>query len=132
VLPVLCELYTNTEQYEKASKYLERGFELLNPDQNWYGLPAPIYLAKAILEAKQRNWTIATGFFDKAIHINRQYELLWDEAKTNYEWGRMYIARNQKGDTKIASEKFSLSTDVFTGIGAKKYVDKAVSERNLL
>ena len=132
VLPVLCELYTNTAQYEKASEYLERGFELLNPDQNWRGLPSPIYLAKAMLETKQRNWAIATKFFDKAIHINRQYELLWDEAKTNYEWGKMYLARNQKGDTKIASEKFSLSIDIFTGIGAKKYVDKAVSKRDLL
>ena len=85
-----------------------------------------------MLGTKQRNWEIATKFFDKAIQINRQYELLWDEAKTNYEWGKMYLARDQKGDTKTASEKFSLSIDIFTGIGAKKDVDKAMTEKNRL
>jgi class 3 adenylate cyclase/tetratricopeptide (TPR) repeat protein len=128
VLPVLCELYLNTEQYEKASEYMQRGFELLNPDQNWHALPAQIYLAKAIQATKQRDWETATEFFDKAIRINRQYELLWDEAKTNCEWGKMYLARNQKGDSKIAFEKLSLSIDIFTKIGAQKDVDKAMAE----
>ncbi len=132
VLPLLCELYVNTVQYEKASECTERGFKLLHPDQNWHGLAAPIYLAKAMIKTKQQNWEMATKFFDKAIHINRQYELLWDEAKTNYEWGRMYFARNQKGDMKTAGEKFSLSVDIFTKIGAKKDVDKALAERDLL
>jgi len=124
VLPVLCELYLMIEQPEKASEYMERSFELLNPNQNWYGLPAQIYLSKAMLATKQRDWETATEFFDKAIHTNRQYELLWDEAKTNYEWGKMYLARDQKGDAKTATEKLSLSIDIFTRIGAKKDVDK--------
>ena len=63
------------------------------------------------------------------MHINRQYELLWDEAKTNYEWGKMYLARNQKEDAKAASEKLSLSADIFTRIGAKKDLDKVISMR---
>jgi hypothetical protein len=85
-----------------------------------------------MLGTKQRNWEMAIKFFGKAIHINRQYELLWDEAKTNYEWGKMYLARNQKGDMKTASEKFSLSIDIFTRIGAKKEVEKAGDEMGLL
>jgi tetratricopeptide (TPR) repeat protein len=117
------------EQSEKASEYMQRGFELLTPDQNWYGLPAQVYLVNAMMATKQRNWEMATEFFNKAIQINRKYELLWDEAKTNYEWGKMYLTRNQKGDAKAASEKLSLSSDIFTRIGAKKDLDKALSKR---
>jgi tetratricopeptide (TPR) repeat protein len=129
VIPLLCELYLLAEQSEKASEYMQRGFELLTPDQNWYGLPAQVYLVNAMMATKQRNWEMATEFFNKAIQINRKYELLWDEAKTNYEWGKMYLTRNQKGDAKAASEKLSLSSDIFTRIGAKKDLDKALSKR---
>lgn len=128
VLPVLCELYLIREQSERASEYVERGFELLTPGQNWYGLPAQIYLAKAMLATKQKEWETAIEYFKKAIKINRQYELLWDEAKTNYEWGKMCLERNQEGDAKSASEKLSLSADLFTKVGAKNHIDKVLSK----
>ena len=132
VLPVLCEIYLNMDKPKKASIYMERGFELLDSSQNWYGLPAQIYLAKAMLMTKQQDWETATKFFNKAVKVNRKYELLWDEAKTNYEWGRMYLAKGQKGDSKIAAEKLSLSIDIFKKVGAKKDVDKILSERDEL
>ena len=69
-------------QPEKAAEYVDRGFELLKPDQNWYGLPAPMYLAKGMLATARKDWGTAAESFDKAIQINRQYQLPWDEAKT--------------------------------------------------
>ena len=128
VLPILCVLFSKTKQHKKASQYLQRGLELLCPDQNWYGLPAPIYLSGAMLATEQQDWETAAEFFEKAVEVNRQYELLWDEARTHYEWGKMCFARGQKGDAKTAHEEFSLSIDMFTKIGAQKDLEKALSK----
>ena len=98
VLPVLCELYLKMGQPEKAAGYVDRGFELLKPDQNWYGLPAPIYMAKGMLATQKQDGKTATEFFEKAIHLNRQYQLPWDEAKTFYELGMMSLVRDRAGD----------------------------------
>ena len=75
VLPVLVELYLKMGQSEKAAEYADRGFELMKPDQNWYGLPAPMHLARGMLAAARKDWNTATESFDKAIQINRQYQL---------------------------------------------------------
>jgi class 3 adenylate cyclase/tetratricopeptide (TPR) repeat protein len=104
VLPVLGELYLKTGRLEKSKEYISRGFELLQPDQNWYGLPAHLYLVQAILATEQQNWETAADFFEKTLQLNRQYSLLWDEAKTHFEWGKMYLARNRKQDGKIAHQ----------------------------
>ncbi len=132
VLPVICELYLKMDQPEKAAEYVGRGFELLKPDQNWNGLPAPMYLAKAMLATDQQDWKTATGFFEKAIRVNRQYELPWDEAKTNYEWGVMYLARDQAGDRENAHQKLECALEIFQRIGAKKDVAKVLAKKELL
>jgi tetratricopeptide (TPR) repeat protein len=132
VLPVICELYLKTGLPEKAAEYVERGFELLKPDQSWYGLPGPMYLAKAMLATEQQDWKTATEFFEKAVHVNRQYQLPWDEAKTNYEWGMMYLARGQEGDRENFREKFERALEIFQRIGAKKDVEKVLTKKELL
>jgi class 3 adenylate cyclase/tetratricopeptide (TPR) repeat protein len=132
VLPVICELYLKMEQPEKALESVAKGFELLKPDQNWYGLPAPIYTAKGMLATVKQDWKTATEFFEKAIHLNKQYQLPWDEAKTNYEWGMMYLARSQGGDGKNAIEKLELALEIFERIGAKKDVEKVFAKKEPL
>jgi len=132
VLPVICELFLKTGQPEKATEYLARGFELLRPDQNWYGLPAPLYLAKAMLATEQQDWKTATEFFNKAIDLSTQYELAWDEAKTDFEWGMMALARNRAGDRETALEKFDYALEIFRKIGAQKYIKIVLKKREML
>jgi tetratricopeptide (TPR) repeat protein len=132
VLPVICSLYLKLGRPEKATEYVERGFELLKPDQNWYGLPAPIYLSKATLKAELQDWETATGFFEKAIHLNREYGLPWDEAKTLYEWGMMFMGRNRAGDRESAFEKFDRALEIFDRIKAKKDIEKVINKKELL
>jgi tetratricopeptide (TPR) repeat protein len=121
VLPMLAELYLKMEQTEKAAQFVERGVEILSPDRNWYGLPAPIYLAKGMIDNTRKKWVEAEESFGKAVAINRQYELPWDEAKTLYEWGIMY---GQKRDKESAYEKLDRALGLFQKVGAKKDVEK--------
>ena len=132
VLPVLAELYLKTGQPEKTAEYVDRSFELMKPDQNWYGLPAPMYLARGMLAAARKDWDTATESFDKAIQINRQYQLPWDEAKTLYERGLMYLSRGGKGDRDKAHEDLDEALVIFQKVGAKKDAEKALRKKEML
>lgn len=129
VLPMLAELYLKLRQTEKTAQYVERGIELLGPDRNWYGLPAPIYLAKGMLAGAQKKWDEADESFNEAVTINRKYELSWDEAKTLYEWGIMY---GQKRDKESAYEKLDGALVLFQNVGAKNDIDKTEAAKQRL
>jgi tetratricopeptide (TPR) repeat protein len=132
VLPVLAELCLKAGQPDKAADYVDMGFELMKPDQSWYGLPAPIHLAKGMLATARKDWDTATKSFDKAIQINRQYQLPWDEAKTLYERGLMYLARARQGDRDKAHEDLDGALAIFQKVGAKKDAEKVLRKKDML
>jgi tetratricopeptide (TPR) repeat protein len=132
VLPVLAELYLKTGQPEKAVEYVERGFELMKPEQNWYGLPAPMYLARGMLATVRKDWDAATDSFDKAVEINRQYQLPWDEARTLYERGLTYLARGGQGDRDKAHGDLDEALATFQKVGARKDVEKVLRKKEML
>jgi tetratricopeptide (TPR) repeat protein len=111
---------------------VDRGFALMKPDQNWYGLPAPIYLARGMLAAAQKNWRTSAESFDKSVQINRQYQLPWDEAKTLYERGLMYLSRSGKGDWEKAHEDLDEALAIFQRVGARKDVEKVLRKKEML
>jgi tetratricopeptide (TPR) repeat protein len=132
VLPVLAELYLKTNQLDKATEYLDRGFEFMKPGQNWCGLPAPIYMARGMLVTARKDWDTATESFDKAVEINRQYQLPWDEARTLYERGLMFLARGCKGDRDKAHEDLDEALVIFQKVSAKKDAEKVLSKKEML
>ena len=132
VLPVLSELNLKIGRLEKAKEYIAKTFVLLHPNQNWYGLPAHLYLVQAMLAKEQQSWEKAGEFFEKALHLNRQYTLLWDEAKTHFEWGKMYLARGRKLYMKSAQKKFAGAIEIFQRLGAQKYLERVLAEKKLL
>ena len=131
-LPLLAELYLKMGKPEKAAEYVDRGFELMKPDKNWYGLPAPMYLARGMLATARKDWTTAAESFDKAIQINRQYQLPWDEAKDLYERGLMYLAHGRKADRDKAHEDLDEALAIFQKVGAKKDVEKVLRKKEML
>jgi tetratricopeptide (TPR) repeat protein len=132
VLPVLAELYLKMSQPDKAGEYVDRGLELMKPEQNWYGLPAPIYMAGGMLATARKDWDTAMDFFDKAIESNRQYQLPWDEARTLYERGLMYLARSGHADRDKAHQNLDEALVVFQKVGAKKDVQKVLRKKEML
>jgi len=130
-LPLLCELSLKTGQHVRAAEYLGRGFELLGPDRNWYGLPAPLFLAKGMLAAAQRRWDEGTTSFETAHAIARRYLLPGDEARALCEWGLMHRARGQAGDREAAETKLGASLEIFRRTGAKKDVEKVLAGKEV-
>lgn len=132
VLPVLAELHLKMGQPDKGAEHVDRGFEVMKPNQNWYGLPAPMHLARGMLATVRKDWGTATESFDKAIQINRQYQLPWDEARTLYERGLMYLARGGRGDRDKAHEDLDEALAIFQKVGAKKDAEKVLRKKEML
>jgi tetratricopeptide (TPR) repeat protein len=121
VLPALTELYLEMGQRESAAEYVDRGFELLEPNRNWYGLPALMHLANGLIASAHKKWDEAESSFDTAVSINQQYKLPWDEAKALYAWGGMSA---QKRDRESAHVKLDEALAIFQRIGDKNYIQR--------
>jgi tetratricopeptide (TPR) repeat protein len=91
-----------------------------------------MHLAKGMLATARQDWRTAAESFDKAIQINRQYQLPWDEARTLYERGLMYLARRRKADREKAHEDLDEALAIFQKVGAKKDVEKVLRKKKRL
>jgi tetratricopeptide (TPR) repeat protein len=85
-----------------------------------------------MLATARKNWGTAAESFDKAIQINRQYQLPWDEARTLYERGLMYLARRRKAYRDKAHEDLDEALAIFQRVGAKKDVEKVLRKKKRL
>ena len=128
ILPVLCELYLTTDRAELAAESVERGFALLAPNRNWYGLAAGMHLARGMLARDHRDWDDADASFEQAVAINHDQSLPWDEAKALYEWAQMAAVRDRAGDRDAARERRRRARSIFEHIGARKDVEKIIDE----
>jgi tetratricopeptide (TPR) repeat protein len=89
---------------------------LLVDGQNWYGLPAPVHLAKGMLLRAQGKWSEAQKAFEAALALDRQHGLPWDEARVLYEWGVMLEGT---GDGPAARAKLGQALALFQKVGAQ-------------
>ena len=119
VLPVLCEVYLATGRGPDAAACVERGFALLASERNWYGLPAGMHLAQALVARERRDWDEAEASFALAVALNSEYALPWDEAKAELEWARMLRRRGRAGDDAAARERLDRARRQFEGAGAR-------------
>jgi ATP/maltotriose-dependent transcriptional regulator MalT len=124
VLPALCEVLIEMGDREGARTCLERGFSLLETGRNWYGLPAPMHRARALLAREEHAWDEAETDLGQAVTLDRRFALPWDEAKTFYEWARLHRRRDRPGDREQAASKRAAARQVFERIGAAREVEK--------
>jgi tetratricopeptide (TPR) repeat protein/predicted Ser/Thr protein kinase len=129
VLPALVALNLRREEVEQAAALVDRGLELMKPDQNWYGLPALIHLAQGMVESAQEQWDEAEASYREALVVNQHYALPWDQAKTLHEWGLMC---GRRGKRETAVEKVDQAQTLFEEVGAVKDAEKSASARESL
>jgi len=130
-LGLLGALWGGLVLHELAKQDTQRGFDLLEPGRNWYGLPAPVWLAHGMLASTQGRWDEATRAFEQAISINRQYRLPYDEAKVLREYGLMYLARHGDGDPELAHTKLQASSTLFETVGAQREVERILAKKEV-
>lgn len=125
VLPALIEAHLGMNQLDAAAEFLERGFRLLAPDQNWRGLPAPLHRARGMLARARGQWDVAAAAFERAVDIDRQFGLPWDEARTLIDWSVMLDERGTLGDREHARKMRRDAVTTFERIGAARDAELA-------
>jgi class 3 adenylate cyclase/tetratricopeptide (TPR) repeat protein len=131
-LPLLCEVYLKTGRSEPAAACLDRAFGLLTPDRAWYGLPAPLFMAKGMCAAGRHDWDEAIPCFERAIAISREHHLPYDTARALYEAGLAQVTRGQAGDRETGRARLTESMEIFQSINAVKDVERVMARKELL
>jgi tetratricopeptide (TPR) repeat protein len=126
-LPLLCDVCLAVGQRARAEEHVRRGFELLVPEQRWYGAVAPLHAARGRLAAAAKLWDDAIRDFETAIAINRQSELPWDEAHALRHLAHVQRERNHAGDRERARLGLNQALEIFTRVGARKDVEKVAA-----
>ncbi|HSB60892.1 MAG TPA: hypothetical protein VLI67_04190, partial [Vicinamibacteria bacterium] len=124
ILPVLADLHLEEGQPARAAECVERGFHLMTPGRSWYGLPAPLEVARGALATGAGDWATAEAAFAAAIEIDRRYRLPWDEAQALAAWGRMHLARGNAGDRGAGRDKLGQALAIFERVRARRDAER--------
>jgi class 3 adenylate cyclase/tetratricopeptide (TPR) repeat protein len=131
-LPLLCEVYHRTGRPDREEACLERGSALLAADRAWYGLPAPLFIAKGMCAAGRQQWDEAMGLFERAIAISREYRVPFDTARALYEYGLAHVTRGRAGDRESGRARLAESVEIFQSIRAVRDVERVMARKELL
>ena len=80
-----------------------------------------MHLAKGMIDAQLRDWQTSQESFIKAIEVSKNDELVCDEAKANFEFAQMLMAKNPIENKERANQRLSIAKDLFEKAGADKY-----------
>ena len=129
---LLSQVASMESKSEEAERYLHKAQEILSNGEDWRGLAGNVYFAEGILASAEKNWQEAEAAFKKALDINRQYEFPYYEAKCLFEWGQMYLGRNDSGDRERGMKLLDEALAIFQRIQAKKMVEKVLGRKQVL
>ncbi|PKB64480.1 MAG: hypothetical protein BZY80_02695 [SAR202 cluster bacterium Io17-Chloro-G2] len=77
--------------------------------------------------AAEERWPEAEAAFQRAADINRQHGLVYDQARTMYDWAVMRLHGAAPGDRESSLELLDQALTLFQCCDAKKDVDRAVA-----
>lgn len=129
---LLAEVASQGGELEEAAAHLRRAQDILSQGQDWRGLVLDVYLAEGALTTAERHWQEAHEAFQKAVEISRQYHLPYEEARSLFGWGRMYLSRGGPGDRERGMELLDHALAIFQRIQARKMVEKVLARKQVL
>jgi tetratricopeptide (TPR) repeat protein len=93
-------------------------------------------LLKAMLYRKQKNWEQSTQHFEKSLQeakaLNAQKWHVFQYAEILYEYGLMYLERNEEGDKEKAYSLLDQALMIYQKADAKKRIEKIIAKKKLL
>jgi tetratricopeptide (TPR) repeat protein/tRNA A-37 threonylcarbamoyl transferase component Bud32 len=133
--PALSRLYLKKGEVEKAKKLIEKTCEQAAKTKSKL-ITSYVEVLKAMLFREQKNWEQSIQHFEKGLqeykfidiqkwHVIRFAELL-------YEYGTMYLNRNEESDKEKAYSLLDQALEIYKKIDAKKRIEKVIVKKKLL
>ena len=125
--PELALLYAETGRSHEARPHVSRCREIMAAGEDWRGLGGTVERADAVITAARGKLDLARVLFDNALSKFRRYPAPWEDAETNYHWGR---ALNAAGDYARANEKLDAAIEIYRRCGAgERWVQRVEADR---
>ena len=133
--PALARLYLKEGEIEKAKELIEKTYEHATKTKNRLVIPYADML-KGMLFREQKNWEQSVQHFEKSLQgyksLNAQKWYVIQFAELLYEYGLMYLARNEEGDKEKAYALLNQALEIYQKIDAKKKIEKIIAKKKLL
>ena len=92
-------------------------------------------MLKAMLFREQKNWEQSIQHFEKSLQgyksLNAQKWYVCQFAELLYEYGLMYLDRNQEGDKEKAYSLLDQALEIYQKMDAKKKIEKIIAKKKL-
>jgi tetratricopeptide (TPR) repeat protein len=135
VFPALSKLYLKKEEIEKAKALIEKTYEYATITRNRF-FTSYADMLNAMVFREQKNWEQSIQNFEKSIQghkaLNAQKWYVDQYADLLYEYGLMYLARNEEGDKEKAYSLLNQALEIYQKIDAKKKIEKVIAKRKFL
>jgi tetratricopeptide (TPR) repeat protein len=134
-LPALSRLYLEKGEIDKATALIEKIYEYATKAKNRLAI-CDAELLKAMLCRKQKSWEQSMQHFEKSLQeakaLNAQKWHVFQYAEILYEYGLMYLERNEEGDKEKAYSLLDQALMIYQKADAKKRIEKIIAKKKLL
>jgi len=135
VLPILSRSYLRKGEIEKAQELIEKTYENATRSGNILAISRAEML-KAMLLREQKNWEQSLQFFEKSLQgyrsLTAEKWYVWEFAELLYEYGLMYLGRNETGDKERAYSLLNEALAIYQKMDAKRKIEKVIAKKKLL
>jgi tetratricopeptide (TPR) repeat protein/tRNA A-37 threonylcarbamoyl transferase component Bud32 len=135
LFPALSKLYLEKSEIEKAKELIEKTYEYATSTKNRI-LTLYVELLKGMLFREQKNWEQSIQHFEKSLQgfksLNAQKWYVYQFAELLYEYGVMYLERNEEGDKEKAYSLLNQALEIYQKTDAKKKIEKIIAKKKLL
>jgi KaiC/GvpD/RAD55 family RecA-like ATPase len=128
--PPLAKLYLKKGETEKAKELIDSMCEYAAKERFKEAVPTTEML-KGVLFREQKNWEQSAQHFEKSLQecksLNYQKWHVWEFAELLYEYGLMYLDRNQQGDNEQACLLLNQAQEIYQSIDATRKLERTRS-----
>jgi len=133
--PALSRLHLKEGEIEKAKELIEKTYEHATKTKSRLVIPY-VEMLKAMLFREQKNWEQSIQQFEKSLQgyksINAQKWYVFQFAELLYEYGLMYLNRNEGDDKEKAYQLLDQALEIYRRVDAKKKIEKILAKKKLL
>ena len=122
-------------EIEKAKNLIDKIYEYAIKTKSKLDI-AHTERLKGILFREQKNWEQSILHFEKSLQmyksLNMQKWRLIRFAELLYEYGLMYLARNEEGDREKAYSLLDEALEFYQKVNAKKRIEEIIAKKRFL
>ncbi len=135
IFPEFSKLYLKKGEIKKADELIEKVYEYAAKARSTFIAPYADML-KGMLSREQKNWDLGIQHFEKSLQayrtLNAQKWYATRFAELLYEYGLLYLERNEEGDREKAYSLLDQALTIYQKMDAKRNIERIIAKKKLL